>query len=285
MKIIRVGRHITLDFRSERAGRDSKFSELSSKLAGQPGVTDPDALAAWIGQKKYGAAGMAAKSAAGRTGDDELGVPDHGFLPETSHPMSCMLCGAIKSSHETKDDWSPEAREAAIAARKKANPGRGVSERAPSRGAGESEARSEGHKAKALEHLRAIANPSEEDIEEAVSRAQPDWSSGALHEQVVEQVKKHLSGGASETRPIPGKDFPALESFKVDPQGRSGNKYEQQWDATENDPKARAALLLHTKLQWEAAAKARAGRTGDDFEGEAVARRPTTVSFPRTNTR
>jgi hypothetical protein len=45
---------------------ESAFSHLSHKLAGEPGVTDPDALAATIGRKKYGAAGMAAKSAAGR---------------------------------------------------------------------------------------------------------------------------------------------------------------------------------------------------------------------------
>lgn len=45
---------------------ESAFSRLSHKLAKQPGVTDPDALAATIGRRKYGAAGMAAKSAAGR---------------------------------------------------------------------------------------------------------------------------------------------------------------------------------------------------------------------------
>lgn len=45
---------------------ESKFSTLSHKLAKEPGVTNPDALAASIGRKKYGSAGMAAKSAAGR---------------------------------------------------------------------------------------------------------------------------------------------------------------------------------------------------------------------------
>ncbi len=45
---------------------ESAFSQLSHELDKQPGVTDPDALAASIGRKKYGAAGMAAKSAAGR---------------------------------------------------------------------------------------------------------------------------------------------------------------------------------------------------------------------------
>lgn len=47
-------------------GSVSKFDQLSAKLAKRPGVTNPDALAAAIGRKKYGAKGMAAKAAAGR---------------------------------------------------------------------------------------------------------------------------------------------------------------------------------------------------------------------------
>jgi hypothetical protein len=124
LKISQAGKHITLDFRSARVVRDSAFSELSSKLSGQPGVTDPDALAAGIGRKKLGAAAFNKKALEGRTGDDDLGVPDHGFLGEKEHPMNCMLCGGIKSSHTTKDDWSPEAREAAAAARRNGTSGR-----------------------------------------------------------------------------------------------------------------------------------------------------------------
>ena len=45
----------------------SKFKELSNKLQAKGKSKDSaDALAAWIGRKKYGKAGMAAKSAAGR---------------------------------------------------------------------------------------------------------------------------------------------------------------------------------------------------------------------------
>lgn len=44
----------------------SKFNKLAGKLAHEPGVKNPKALAAAIGRKKYGAAGMARKSAAGR---------------------------------------------------------------------------------------------------------------------------------------------------------------------------------------------------------------------------
>jgi hypothetical protein len=42
------------------------FKKLKGKLSREKGVTDPAALAASIGRRKYGAAGMAAKSAAAR---------------------------------------------------------------------------------------------------------------------------------------------------------------------------------------------------------------------------
>lgn len=47
-------------------GSVSKFDKLKGKLAKEPGVTNPGGLAAAIGRKKFGAAGMAAKAAAGR---------------------------------------------------------------------------------------------------------------------------------------------------------------------------------------------------------------------------
>lgn len=42
------------------------FKKLSNTLAKEPGVTNPGALAASIGAKKYGNAGMLRKAAAGR---------------------------------------------------------------------------------------------------------------------------------------------------------------------------------------------------------------------------
>ena len=42
------------------------FAKLKGELAHRKGVSNPGALAAYIGRKKYGAAGMAKKSAAGR---------------------------------------------------------------------------------------------------------------------------------------------------------------------------------------------------------------------------
>jgi hypothetical protein len=49
--------------------KDGAFKKLEGKLSHEKGVTDPAALAASIGRKKYGAEGMARKSAAGRAKD------------------------------------------------------------------------------------------------------------------------------------------------------------------------------------------------------------------------
>lgn len=48
-------------------GSGSRFKKLSAKLAAK-GASDPDALAAYIGRKKFGKAGFAKLSAAGRKG-------------------------------------------------------------------------------------------------------------------------------------------------------------------------------------------------------------------------
>lgn len=44
----------------------SKFARLQGQLARRPGVRNPRALAAWIGDRKYGRRAMARKSAAAR---------------------------------------------------------------------------------------------------------------------------------------------------------------------------------------------------------------------------
>jgi len=46
-------------------GEGGRFAALKSKLAGQPGVTNPGALAASIGRKKYGAKKFNALAARG----------------------------------------------------------------------------------------------------------------------------------------------------------------------------------------------------------------------------
>lgn len=43
----------------------SAFNRLASKLASRPGVSDPRALAAFIGRRKFGEATMAKASARG----------------------------------------------------------------------------------------------------------------------------------------------------------------------------------------------------------------------------
>jgi hypothetical protein len=42
------------------------FAKLKGQLGKKKGISNPGALAAWIGQKKYGKAGMAKKAAAGK---------------------------------------------------------------------------------------------------------------------------------------------------------------------------------------------------------------------------
>lgn len=49
-------------------GSGARFKALKGKLAGQKGVTNPGALAASIGRKKYGNAKFASLSAKGKKG-------------------------------------------------------------------------------------------------------------------------------------------------------------------------------------------------------------------------
>lgn len=49
-----------------KLGSGKRFAALKSKLAKRPGVTNPGALAAAIGRKKYGAKKMASMAAKGR---------------------------------------------------------------------------------------------------------------------------------------------------------------------------------------------------------------------------
>ena len=48
-----------------RLGSGGRFKQLTAKLQ-KKGASNPKALAAWIGRKKYGAKKMAKMSAAGR---------------------------------------------------------------------------------------------------------------------------------------------------------------------------------------------------------------------------
>ena len=52
--------------KSMRPGGGGRFAALKEKLSHEKGVTDPGALAAAIGRKKYGSSRMAKFSAQGR---------------------------------------------------------------------------------------------------------------------------------------------------------------------------------------------------------------------------
>ena len=52
--------------KSMKPGGGGRFQELEHKLGARKGVSDPAALAAYIGRRKYGAAKMAKFSAEGR---------------------------------------------------------------------------------------------------------------------------------------------------------------------------------------------------------------------------
>jgi hypothetical protein len=52
--------------KSMKPGGGGGFQELEHKLEGRKGVTNPGALAAYIGRRKYGAKHMAEMSAHGR---------------------------------------------------------------------------------------------------------------------------------------------------------------------------------------------------------------------------
>lgn len=52
--------------KAPKLGTGKRFAKLSAELAKKPGVTDPGALAAAIGRKKFGAAKFRKLSAGGK---------------------------------------------------------------------------------------------------------------------------------------------------------------------------------------------------------------------------
>jgi len=53
-----------------KLGSGARFAALKKTLSNRPGVTNPGALAAYIGRKKYGASKMAGWAAKGRARAD-----------------------------------------------------------------------------------------------------------------------------------------------------------------------------------------------------------------------
>ena len=86
----------SLDFAAPALGSGKRFAKLSGTLAAR-GAHNPDALAAWIGRKKYGAAGMG-KLSHGHANPD-IGI----YLAETTKDeqgltLTCPECGHVAPS-------------------------------------------------------------------------------------------------------------------------------------------------------------------------------------------
>jgi hypothetical protein len=89
----------SLDLAAPKLGSGARFKKLSATLAAR-GASNPDALAAYIGRKRYGNAGMGRLSA----GHKQLANPDLGiYLSETEkddqgQTLVCPECGHIAPS-------------------------------------------------------------------------------------------------------------------------------------------------------------------------------------------
>ena len=88
----------SLDFAAPKLGSGARFKRLSATLAAR-GATDPDALAAFIGRKRYGSAGMAKLSGGQNLANDDLGI----YLAETTkdsqgETLTCPECGHVAPS-------------------------------------------------------------------------------------------------------------------------------------------------------------------------------------------
>ena len=88
----------SLDFAAPKLGGGARFKKLSSHLAAR-GARNPDALAAYIGRRKYGSTGMGRLSAGKQLANPDLGI----YLSETvkdnqGETLTCPECGHIAPS-------------------------------------------------------------------------------------------------------------------------------------------------------------------------------------------
>jgi hypothetical protein len=82
----------SLDLAAPKLGSGARFKKLSATLAAR-GASDPDALAAFIGRKRYGSAGMGKLSAGKSLANPDLGI----YLSETTKDdqgktLTCPEC-------------------------------------------------------------------------------------------------------------------------------------------------------------------------------------------------
>jgi len=91
----------SLDFTAPKLGSGARFKKLSATLAAR-GATDPDALAAFIGRRKYGAAGMAKLSGGASLANPDLGIylaaDDGDDDDDDSSSLTCPSCGHTGSA-------------------------------------------------------------------------------------------------------------------------------------------------------------------------------------------
>jgi hypothetical protein len=88
----------SLDLAAPKLGSGARFRKLSATLAAR-GAGDPDALAAFIGRKRYGNAGMGRLSAGKSLANPDLGI----YLSETTKDdqgktLKCPECGHVGPS-------------------------------------------------------------------------------------------------------------------------------------------------------------------------------------------
>jgi hypothetical protein len=88
----------SLDLAAPKLGSGARFKKLSATLAAR-GARDPDALAAYIGRRKYGNTGMSRLSAGQQHANPDLGI----YLAETEtddqgKTLKCPECGHIAPS-------------------------------------------------------------------------------------------------------------------------------------------------------------------------------------------
>ena len=83
----------SLDLAAPKLGSGKRFAKLSATLAAR-GAHDPDALAAFIGRRKYGSAGMAKLSHGHANADLGIYLADSGDAPKPSGGLlKCPACG------------------------------------------------------------------------------------------------------------------------------------------------------------------------------------------------
>jgi hypothetical protein len=88
----------SLDLAAPKLGSGARFKKLSSTLSAR-GASDPDALAAFIGRKRYGPKGMGKLSAGKQLANPDLGI----YLAAESQDdaaMTCPACGHSGSASE-----------------------------------------------------------------------------------------------------------------------------------------------------------------------------------------